>query len=274
MGNEITLVLGVDAKYLPQLAVAIKTWAAFQPGLMRWPWVVFFDTAVHSADVAKVLGSGGKFADALLVPWGNCPNDYSSQRERMLTGFVHVPPATVETKWWMKLDCDALALPGTAREPFPDPDWFAPGAHVRVAGETVDQPTNREPVLIGSPWGYTKPADQIAKLNLWGDHHNELSQYPRLDLRHEENARRLYHPRYCSWLSFYNTEWSRWAAALSDRGRVPLKIPVPSQDGYHWYCAARTRAAVRLVKMKRYGWNNYPKFDKLQQAAQEALTRA
>ena len=38
-----------------------------------------------------------------------------------------------------------------------------------------------------------------------------------------------------------------------------------------WYCAERSKRIVRKVNMKRRGWNNYPKLDKLIEAAQSVM---
>lgn len=246
---EFTTVLGVDYKTIRELRYSHLTWRRSAPEIWRQPLVVFFDKTVLSPVDFGFL----EHPQMRLAYW---PVDdqitYASQREKMLTGFVHVPPRLVQTPWWLKLDTDAVRLDTS---PWIDPAWFEPDAQRRYAA------------FIGNRWGYTKPADQMARLDDWGDGVADLAAHPRLDLPYEPGARRCGHVRLASWLTFFNTAWSREVATYCE----PWRLPVPSEDGYHFYCAARRGDPYVLTKFKRKGWTNIPRLSNLISKVQEVL---
>lgn len=267
MLDQITVVLGVDANYLPQLAVSCLTWAKFQPWLLDRPWIVFYDYAsLTKQAIADAFAPVRNSNAIVLVPWPVHKIKHASQKEKMLAGFVHIPPETVQTEWWMKIDCDAIC---TGDAPPPNPEWFLRDSiQVKEAGPGPRLEMHPgAPVIVGTPWNYTKPQNQMHVLDDWGDTVGGLKRFPRLGIPYDPGSRAVAHPRFCSWLSFYNTAWSRWAASLCD----PYRLPVDSQDGFHWYCAARTGAPVRLVKMKRYGWDNISRLPALKTRVAELL---
>src|SRR4051794_11862979 len=64
--DEITLVLGVDARHLEELRHTWRTWVRFKPELLRMPAIVFFDPE----EVDPVDGSFLKEHPNLRwVPW-------------------------------------------------------------------------------------------------------------------------------------------------------------------------------------------------------------
>lgn len=267
MFEEVTVVVGVDAKTLPQLEVSSRTWRLHRPEMYsRMPWVVFYDgdnLAVEHG-VRRAMDEGAIPAGAEVVPWPQCLGlpkkiKYESQRERMLSGFVYVPRVAVRTKWWCKIDTDAVCL---RRDTWPDPQWFAPDER------------GREPVVVASPWNYTKGVGWIAALEKWGDGTPHIKDFPRLNIPNDPTHMRVPHPRWCSWNSFYHTAWSVSVDQIVPGG----KLPVPSQDTYHWYVAERMHEHVRKVSMKRAGWTNCPKMHTLVEtvrkvmAGEEAIT--
>lgn len=257
----LTVVVVLDAKTAEQAAISTATWARHRPEMRDLPWLVFYDPVQISAWEARDAIRPAEARDVRLAPWqrGGLGTAYGDQREKMLTCWVYAA-MVVETRWWMKIDADALALRPS--------DWL---------DQTWFQPTDRgPPAWIASPWGYTKPADQMERLDEWGDTVPGLSRHPRLAIAYDPGARKACHPRMASWLSYYHTPWTRWAAELAMEHAPRLttahpRIPVPSQDGYHFYLAARTKAPYRTANMKRRGWTNCPRIDQLRQRAAEAL---
>jgi hypothetical protein len=75
------------------------------------------------------------------------------------------------------------------------------------------------------------------------------------------------HERMCSWLSFYNTAWTKKFASYCE----PYRLPVPSQDGSMWYVAARRQDHTKTVPMKAYQWTNISKLPALQAKVREVL---
>lgn len=251
---ELTTVVGVDARTLEQLRLSLPTWARYRRELFRQPWLIFYDARqVHPAKIADVFPAGDRPRDVRALQWPSSElTEYHSQRERMLSGFVHAA-RYVQTPWWVKIDTDAVALRESDWAPA---DWF-------------ERP--EPPVWVASPWGYTKPADQMARLDDWADGVPQLREHARLDLPYEDGARRCRHKRMASWVSFYRSDWTRWASDLARHYCGLDRIPVPSQDGYHFYLAARTKAPTLRAQMKRRGWTNCPRLEGLRATATAAL---
>ncbi len=280
---DLTIVVGLDAKTIEQFKVSYPTWKKNRPELMGCPIVIFYDPVIREY-LGQLVSNSHECIE--VVPWPNQAVSYESQREKMLSGFVHVPADFVSTPWWMKIDTDTLAHPS---DDWIRDEWFEPlacsacGSIIRGGRQDLialagpcevcvnDTRVGKTPVYVASPWGYTKPADQMAFLDNWGDTVDGLRGFPRLDYVFDPEARTCRHPRMASWVSYYSTEWTKEAARLASDSCGPCKLPVPSQDGYHFYVAERTHQPYRRVKMKRHGWNNYPRFSKLQAAAAEIM---
>lgn len=250
--TDLTVVLGVDAKTAAQLYISAPTWAKYRPELFTLPWYVFVDgEQLPVRQILDLMTTIGKTADVRVFPWPTVATEYASQREKMLSGFCHVC-RYVETPWWVKIDTDAIAL--NAAQPWPEPEWLQ-GEHV----------------IIASPWGYTKPADQMATLDDWGDAVPGLREYPRLNIPYTPGGRRARHQRIASWVSFYRSDWSRMASDMARHYAGMCKIPVPSQDGYHYYVAARRGDKILRAQQKRRGWTNCPRLEQLKTTAAKAL---
>ena len=275
---DFSVVLGVDAKTIQQLRMSSQTWRKNQPDLWKRPWVVFYDwRQVRAAEVRAAIPAFDSLPMSTLVPWPRVPVEppgaYENQRHRMLAGFIHVPAEYVATQYWLKIDTDAVKLDD---RDWPLPEWFRPSEMYFSAVSRVSGPVKkpRPPAWISSPWGYTKPAGQMAYLEAWADGVPGLREFPRVGFQDGGRAaRRLRHPRMASWVSFYRLDFTRDAAAWANSGVEPGSIPVPSQDGYHFYVSARTREPVRTVSMKQHGWANHSRIANLEKAVAEILAK-
>jgi hypothetical protein len=174
----------------------------------------------------------GKFGDA--------------QRYKMLAGFVFVPSMFVQTKYWLKLDLDVVA---TGVDDWIDPDWF-----------------EEAPAIVAHPWGYTKPANQMIQLDEWARGKFASNE---LQLRPSKGSNKIRHKRIISWCGFFHTKFTRIAADYASCG--PYKLPVPSQDGYLWYCAKRLGLSIVRTNMKSRGWSWQSGNKRVEHAAVEAM---
>jgi len=242
---ELTVLVGLDAATLEQWRLSLPTIAANRPDLFTVPWVVFYDASqINNHDILGVIDTNGldRSPNVRLSPWpaGNVAVTYSSQRARMLAGFVHVPRMDISTPWYMKLDTDVIATPHTQ---WIDSEWF-----------------HDDPVLVASPWGYTKVKGDDAtalewcdRLEAWGDY--SFPEYTRLDLASRVRGdKKIIHKRFWSPISYYNTSWASMIAKLCTEHSGTYQMPVPSQDTVHWYAAERQCRFYRRVRMKKHGW--------------------
>jgi len=269
---EFTVVLALDAKTIEQLKVSIWTWYLNSPILWEMPWLISYDFGqISEQDIADLFVM--RNTDGMERPWGGVRlrpwqenESYANQREKMLTSFVFAAER-VETDWWIKIDTDAICM---AKQDWIDPVWF------RAIGgppEPYDHAKNtaRYNAWISNPWPYTKPANQMEKLDDWADEH----KYPpgnRLNIPYDVGARRCGHPRMASWLSFYNTAWTaEIACELRTIYNGEPRMPVPSQDGFHFFMGERMRMRTQKVRFKKLGWGNHSKLQNLKTAAEEAL---
>jgi hypothetical protein len=258
---DLTVVVGLDAATLEQWKLSLPTIAANRPELFQCPWCVFYDRDELTNDtiLADVPESSG--LDIHWFPWPSQPDRYASQRAKMLAGFVHVPRYAVKTKYWMKIDTDAVAVP--SRGKWFDEKWFHGGT-----------------VIAAPSWGYTKAkgdnrsaAEWAEALEAFGD--EMLVDCPRLNLAANiSGTNKITRKRFCSWLSFYETKFTTLCAELCEMHCGDEQIPVPSQDTTHWYIAERAGLPYKTVNMKRHGWAVSPRTRHLVDAARDALTGA
>lgn len=243
---ELTTLVAVDAEHVRELRLVWPTWVRHRPQLLDYPLIVICD-----ADVSlKKWGHELAFVDhpqKRLVGWTIAG---VSQREKMLSSFVFAAAEHVHTPWYLKLDTDAVALQSC---PWLQSEWFEA------------DPQGRLPVFISSPWGYTKPPDAIQRLDDWADHVPDLSRFSRLNLVPQPGSNLLSHRRIISWCFFGNTAAVRLAASYCSG-----KLPVPSQDTFLWYCAARRGDYYRTVRMKKYGWSHVSRYRRLKEICGEA----
>lgn len=231
--EDCTLVLGVDARHLEELRWTWPTWMRFKPELRAMPAIVFYDPAQVRPEEARFLEEHPRLR---WLPWEFSPAQ--DQREKMLSGFVHVPAREVGTPWYLKLDTDVVA---TGPGPWIEPRWFEPDGR------------GRGPVFVSARWNYSKPRDVIARLDEWGDSIRRLKRFPRLNLTPSLEKNRVDHQRIISWVFFGRTDWTR---TVVDWVGGDGRLPCPSQDTLLFYCAKRRRQRIVRERMSRYGWKH------------------
>lgn len=244
MPIDFTTVVGVDDEHAGELELVWPTWRAHRPEMLVRPLLLICDGARSASDWEGRL----RFVDHPLKRIVLWEQEAPTQREKMLSGLVFAAAEHVSTPWYLKIDTDAVSLRAC---PWIEDAWF----------EAID---GRPPAIVASPWGYTKPADWIPKLDDWADGVHELRDRPRLNLVSQPGSVRLRHRRIISWLMFGQTAFLRRAASWCG-GR----LPVPSQDTFLWYCASRAGVPVRKVRMSDYGWTHRSPHRALRQAKQE-----
>lgn len=252
---EYTVVLGVDKNHLVNLKTILPNWYRHRPELFRQSFVIFFDR--ESTTREEVLETVSTIGCALhrleIVSWPPPDVTYpegtdkwsNQQRHKMLAGFVHVPPTVVRTPYWLKLDLDVLC---TQTGAWVQPWWFTD-----------------YPAIVAPPWGYSKPIDQMDKLDEWANTFAN-ADHPPLCLPRGDGTTMLRHHRICSWIGFFNTKFSSFCseAAIATCGLG--QIPVPSQDGYLWYMARRFGWQIIRANIKATGWDVKANFEKARKA--------
>lgn len=263
MNDLFTLVLGLDPGHLEQLRLVWPTWKRHKPELLDCPLIVFWDVwGFHYHPGSELEDLLGRSLDAVLWPppttrYG--PGDGTRwtdpQREKMLSGFVYVPARHVATPYWLKLDLDTVATGNC--------DWL------RFAERKLA--TGNGPAILAQKWSYTKPADQMLRLDRWADGVSELEGTEPLGLAPREGWSRVAHPRIISWCGFFRTDFTRRAARLAEETCGIGKLPVPSQDGYLWYLAARTGERIERENFKRLGFQHRSNTRNVRKAVEEAM---
>lgn len=226
--NDITLVIAVDKRHLAESFFTWPTWMKFKPELKSMKKIIIYDrTQLQQSDL--VMYEGG---DVRYIPWHM---DGVDQREKMLTSLVKIPANEVTTKWYLKLDVDAIA---TKDGQWIKDEWF--------------EPRNGEfPVYVSHRWTFSKPADILFRLDNWGDTVNEIKQCKRLDIPFDPQSSRVASKRIISWCFFGNTEWTKFINGLCGE-----RLPVPSQDTLLYYCATRLKKHTVATNMKNLGWDH------------------
>ena len=258
---DYTLVVGVDDFHLRQLAVTWPTWKRHKPSLLKHPMLVFYDRdQVREEHVRAVVDHPGMTA----VEWPRTPDvTYAGgddkwsdpQRYKMLAGFVYVPAMRVSTRYWLKLDTDTVA---TGRDDWIDDEWFADS-----------------PAIVCQKWSFTKPPDQMLKLDEWA----ERSEIPAfkgtapLRLAPEPGWSRVRHKRIISWCGFFKTSMTEAAACAAVWSCGVGQLPVPSQDGFLWYWAARCELRIKRLDFKSRGWEHWSSNGNVRAAAERAMNR-
>lgn len=260
MTFDYTIVVGVDQKHLEHLNLVLPTWAKHKPSLLKKKLVIFYDYPEVNVDVLRRLVLSVGFEDVDFLQWPPPGVVYKStdntrfgdaQRYKMLSGFVHVPRWAVTTSYWLKLDLDVVA---TGVDDWVDWNWFS-----------------STPAIVAHPWGYTKPPTQMLELDTWADAKYVPFTTSPLNLHPSPGALALSHSRIISWCGFFNSAFSHYAGSLAERYCGLGKLPVPSQDGFHWYMAQRMGLEVRRERMKGRGWEHCANLRRVREAAEKSM---
>lgn len=275
MTDVCTVVVGIDKKTFQQFLVTYPTWKANRPELFNMPWIIFFDDTeqygVTSREIEYLYRHLRVKDDRILfVPWTG--GTYETQRQKMVTGHVYVPATHVKTRWFVKIDTDAIAH--DSKPLWPDPTWFEANKDV---GHNV---------MIGSAWGYTRAKgggplnDDLdawcEALESWGD---KVFSTPRLGIgeligaRDHRKGPKMFMTRLASWVCFQQTEWVRAMAFCFNVHCGAFGLPVPSQDTSLWYAAKRAGDPILYAKMAKRGWLNRTTMNSLKSEAEAVLLR-
>lgn len=239
-----TIVLGIDARHLEQLAHTWPTWRRHKPSTVAHPVIIFYDwQQVTEEQIRQVV----VHRDLTCIPWpptdavidwGNGTDKWSNpQRVKMLSGFVHIPAMAIKTDYWLKLDVDTVA---TGLDDWIDPAWF-----------------EGRPAIIAHRWGFTKPPSQMLDLDRWAEENGLKFICPPLNLTPEPDWQRLNHPRIISWCGLFEAELTRRCSELAVKTCGDYRLPVPSQDGFMWYVSQRLGQSVVRINAKSLGWEHW-----------------
>ncbi len=258
------VVIAVDANHLEHLKLVWPTWKRHKPSLFKNRIIVIYDSqSVTVKDITNVIGIQ-KPDDVQFRPWPPLGVEYehdptsrfgNGQRYKMLSAFVHQAWYDRPCDYWLKLDLDVVA---TGNDDWVNEDWF-----------------KDKPAIVASGWGYTKPADQMLKLDQWVVDHDDklkvIAQYPPLNLVPESGSGLVRHSRIISWCGFFNVGFSAFCAGIAKRTVGYAKLPVPSQDGYHFYVAERCKLPIVRVRMKDFGWQHCSNIKVVRSAVEKAM---
>lgn len=227
---EFTTIVGVDREHLPELEAAWPTWVKWRPEVVGGDVLIVADSRLMTEDVMHAL----PWEANPRIVWCDFPLDWP-QRERMLTALVACVEH-VQTPCYLKLDTDTVAVGTGPDGKWWDDSWFDGG---------VDGP-----VIVASPWGYTKPAEYLDRCDEWWESFPASRQN---DARPQRTVTGniAKHQRIISYAMWGRTDWTQRMWEMCN-GRLPC----PSQDTFLWYCAARGGWPIVRANQKRYGWQH------------------
>lgn len=268
---DYTTVIGLDHGHFEQLKTVWPTWLKHKPSLLDHPLIIFYDwqSSLRPSDILQVVKDHPNHRLYGWPPSGGYTYEgdesskwHNPQRYKMLAGFVHVPRIVVKTKYWLKLDLDTVAV---GNDDWIEESWF-----------------ESDPAIVSHPWGYTKPADQMLKLDDWFDRNcrdirdvwNDYPLTPILNLKPSSPSSSLVrHKRIISWCAFFDTHFTTMCSMVAGIGIEggKFQLPVSSQDGYLWYMAIRGNFPVIRANMKSKGWEHWSTTKNVRKAAERAL---
>lgn len=229
--------VGVDREHLAELEIVWPAWEQV-PALMDNP-IVFLVSEGVRFDFIRGHKNHMCLQVEEIEDRGMLPR-IEDQRFRMLNALTIVPSFhPYQAEYYCKLDTDAVP---DSRD-WPRSVWF-----------------ERTPAMVAPRWGYTKPGSLLKEMDDWSIQRSLFCHRPRPAYR--LNGSRAMSDRIISYCSFVNWRWANSIVAQVDR-----KIPIPSQDTFLWYCAARLDSLIHRVKM----WRHCSGKARLQQAVKEFL---
>lgn len=229
---DFSVVIPICREDVPKLHYTWQTWLQFHPILRQRPLIVLHDSRISRREL---LPESCRTHSQLSC----IPVRIESRQPvglQWLDALIRLPAERVRTPWYLKLDPDAIAQGDAV---WPLGSWFQPSE------------LGREPVLIGSCWGYTKPASALSRLDDWGDTVAPLKHHRRLNLPFDPHADRIKHDTLSSWCCFINTAWTRSLAGLLEENP-----PVTDHARVLCYVATRQEEPVVRIQMKQHGWDH------------------
>jgi hypothetical protein len=219
---SVTLTTGVNQRYLPHLKKNYPLWMQM-PTLAKLPTIMFVHSDCINDPFFKTLDQN----KVKIVEW-KFPAA-TSMREEMLSAFVFGIAKHVETKYWIKLDCDCTPK-----------------------GTTVIIPPEAwQSTLTAKGWGYTKmKSDPEAKkhwlvtLDDWADGLKDFAGTKRL-FPDKIEGNRYGHERICTFFAIEKTAWTKHLASMCKR--TGGRLPIPSQDTLTWYGIKRLGGGRKIT---------------------------
>jgi hypothetical protein len=227
-----TLVTYVDEKSRTYLSQTWATWQRFRPWLRALPAVVLHPASLDCQSLQDELAA--LRPDVQFVA-ANSDSDLHDDTD-WSHAVLRYAARSIQTPWYLQLAPEAIAL---RDDRWLDPSWFSNGG--------------AQPPLafVTCPWGYSKPADILDRLDQWGSTVAELAGLPPLQIPYDPTADRVKHASTNTWLFLGSTEWSRTIARYAPDG-----LPCASFSTFVAYCAQRRRDRFILHQMKHHGWDH------------------
>lgn len=236
---DVTVVVAVDNVHFNELVKTLPTWLKHK-NINQFKFLVIVD-----ADEVNMNDARFKIFEGLEVKYVSIDNKlglYKSQREKMLTALATLPGKYVDTKWYLKIDTDCIAING---DKWFDKTWL-----------------KKDYVFISNPWHKTKPKNAIQLLDEWSQKKFNGTYAP-LNLPIDEENNCVRHKRIISWLFFCNTEWSQIITAPCVVENDYYKLPSisdkeykVSQDTFLWYMAEIGKYRYKIFNFKSKGWRH------------------
>lgn len=229
----LTLVTCVDRRNCDALVENWPKWMehrALLRGMRKVVFVAEGERLCASADAFLREQSGVEVVSVAAGP-------VSEGRNRWTTALFREVGALVRTPWYVRIEPEAVT---TGPDVLWKPEWIAPDE----AGRLVK--------FVAAPWGYTKPANALERLDDWAEEIAGLGELPRLHIPFDPAADRVRHDAISSWLFFARTDWTQEVAAYLGSSNPPIA----AHDALAWYFARRRGEGYRRVPLKRHGWDH------------------
>jgi len=247
--ERLELLVALDEAHLREWRLTYPTWLRHNPEIVDIPINIVVDTVRRDKEwwfdtLAMDNDAFILHRKTNIIGWNWRPD--LPQRERMLSSLVYVG-GSLNCDTYLKLDVDAVAT-----------------------GATVLRRERGNNAFVAPPWGYTKPADALAKLDEWGNAHPVLKRYPPLNVPYAPGSPRVRHNRIISWMFWGSVEFTKICCRLAaGASESDWRLPVPSQDTFLWYCARRMQMPWNTFRPA--GWRHIgSSFARLEQAVKEA----
>jgi len=203
------------------------------------PKVVCYDTVSYGKHTRRAIRIvRGHDNTTRFVPFDSFGVEYPSLRERFLTAWVVLPALHCQTQYFLKLDADTAAYDD---KPVWQESWF-----------------RNHPVFVASPWYRTYNKARTACWTMSLDEWCQKNHLPGVPFDYRTTTTTnggcvdLW-KRCNSWCCYIENDFNRYLYSLV---RDTLTLPVPSQDTYLSYMAARLRMPRSYVRFRTLGLGN------------------